>query len=350
MPSRSFIALAIVAVVSVTACIGVTGLRPDPDARTHSDVGTKFESSYVFPDLRGKTDDVSDVVVSRRGQQFRLHKKRSGWLNEGVGGFPADADRIEKTIDAIAALVYLAPKTRRPELYAKLGVEKGAADAASTQLTLKDAKGVTLADVIVGRQKGEFAGKEVYIRLPADDRAWLARGAIDVNSDAIAWSDSLVVDIPRGDIVSLSHVVAGQTPYSLILKTPPSPDLTIANLPPGTIVNRQFQIDYLAGVMEGVQMRDARYDATPNAKSTCAIEVQTRAGLVVGFDIQQEVEDDATWVSVSSATTESTVPTAAAVAEAERIKRQFGDWQLRLPGKIWARCQITLDDIIGNAG
>ena len=98
----------------------------------------------------------------------------------GAGGYPARQTRIEKMMGGLVTLSYFEPKTTRADLYPKIEVEDVAKDANSTRVTVKDESGAVLADVIVGKAKTGVAGLDrdgVYIRLPDEERAWLAEGA-----------------------------------------------------------------------------------------------------------------------------------------------------------------------------
>ena len=127
------------------------------------------------------------------------------------------------------------PRTSRSRLYRRLDVDDVTAGGKSTRLTLKDADGAVLADIIVGKPKNDVTGTDrqgVYMRLPGDERAWLVEGSLDVRHDAAEWSDRMVVDIDARSLTALTVRHADGEIVALHRDRPQDLKLTLKSLPP----------------------------------------------------------------------------------------------------------------------
>ena len=252
MPTRG---LAILAVVTVTT-VAASGIAVDK--RYRQTVLEARGGEAVFPAFRGHTGSVAGIEVGRAGAGFALERRGDGWANTGLGGYPARAELIETVLSEVAGLGYLEPKTARTALFPKLGVEDAGPGAGSTGLTLRDGDGGVLADLIVGRARPRTANADravVYIRLPGRERAWLAEGILDVHRDAAGWSDREIVDIDARSVRSMTVRHEDGEVVDLYRAESDDRKLTLRNLPAGAAVAHQHQIDFMAGLLQGLSVR-----------------------------------------------------------------------------------------------
>ncbi len=192
MNPKSFIVLAVVtAVFAAAAAIGVVAnYGTAPAAR---------EEALMFPDLIDRLGEVRAVVIRHKKADFTLERSKSGWAMAEKNGYPVLADKVRKTMVQLAGLRLLEAKTRKPERFARLGVEDVGADAQSRMVILKNGAGETLAEVIVGRYRFDLGGDGkagAYVRRPGENQAWLARGNLTVGQDVAAWLRRDIVDVP----------------------------------------------------------------------------------------------------------------------------------------------------------
>src|SRR4029077_9096715 len=113
----------------------------------------------------------------------------------------------------LADLTLIEPKTERPELFARLDLDDPA-NGKSTEIRLNDAPAETIAEWIVGRRRTDRLGTgndAVYVRKPGADRAWLARGSVDVSGEPVDWLDRRILDIPAARIASVKFTGDGST-------------------------------------------------------------------------------------------------------------------------------------------
>ena len=348
MPTRGLSILAAVTVFAVVACAIAINER-------YRDVALEERAGgLVFPELNDRINSVTHVAVSRAGGGFVLARRADGWANMGIGGYPATSTRVDDVLGAAAGLEYVEPRTKRSRLHRKLGVEDVSAGAKSTRLTFKDASGTVLADVIVGKSKEPVPGRNrqgVYIRLPDDERAWLAEGSLEVHHDAPDWSDRTVVDIDAHSLTALVVTHADGEVVALHRNRPGDRKLTVKNLPDGAEVEHQYQIDYMAGLLQGVEFNDARRADGANLEAVPVFEAaaQSRSGLAVTLRAGAPEEDGSVWARIEAAVSGKEPASDHARREAAGINADFDGWSVKLPRTVADRLRIRLGDIIGGS-
>ena len=134
---------------------------------------------FVFPGLLSTLNEVSELVVTTQTGTITMVRKSDRWAVKEKDDYPADMGKIRQTVIGLGELKILEAKTKKAELYDKLGLEEVEAEgSSSTRITLKDTKGTSLAEAIVGKQrpaKGTSSHDEVYIRKAAmHKRGWLS--------------------------------------------------------------------------------------------------------------------------------------------------------------------------------
>ena len=309
------------------------------------------EGGLVFPELQHRIDAVTTIEISRAAGRFTLERGPNGWANGGAGGFPARQPRIRRVLAGLAGLAYFDPKTSRERLYPKLGVEDVAPGADSTRVSVSDSVGRVMADVIVGRQKINVAGLDrhgVYMRLPDSARAWLAAGTLDVRHDAPDWSERVLIDVPASAIAALRVTHADGETIELERTSPTDPKLTLTNLPAGTTIEHQYQIDYMASLLENLSFSDARRATPAEASERGGFEatVETQDGRVVRLKTTDATPDGTLWARIDARPSDTRAITDPAREDVERIRSTLAGWAFRLPRTITERLEIRSGDIV----
>lgn len=345
MQIRGLLILAVVTLVAVVSCWFAI------DQRYQDAAVSKQEGGLIFASLQRHLGDIAEIEVARSSGRFSLLRRETGWANMGGGGYPAIETRVDEVIHAIAGLKYIEAKTKRSQLHHKLGVEDVAALAKSTRLTFKDGTGAVLADIIVGKVKKNANGlgrQGVYVRLPGNEQAWLAEGLLDVHYDAVEWSDRMVVDIDAGSLKAMSVRGADGGVVALQRQQPQDLKLTLVNLPVGTQIVHQYQIDYMAGLLQGVRFEDARPISTADLETTSAFEVvaQSNDHLVVKLHASEPLADGSVWARINAEVTKDVSVSDLTRQEVARINFNFGNWHIKLPRTMTNRLRIRLEDIV----
>lgn len=315
------------------------------------------DKGLVFPALQHQLNDITDIEVVRASGNFLLSKRDGVWVNNGVGGFPALPNKVEKAIVAVASLEYKEAKTRRPGLYTQLDVENISASAKSTRLVFKEGTGNIVADLIIGKKKKILDRQGLYIRLANTEQAWLVANAVNneavnVRYDAIDWSNNNVADIAPGELAALSSRQASGDILELYRAQPQATKLTLKNLPSGAKIEHQFQIDYLSGLLNELTFVDAKpYLSTlQNSLPAVTVEAKTQYGSVITFKVYQPLADGSVWTQVEAKLVNAATASPKAQLEVTRITSAFNGWLIQLPRKFTDRLKIKLSDILNENG
>ena len=192
MHTKGVITLMAIAALSVVAAAAVsfTGGAASVDP---------LVGKPVLPQVRAKSDSIAKVVVKRVGGTTTFVRKGDGWAVLEKSGYPADSAKVRKMLLGLAEITYVEPKTAEPSLYKRLNVEDPSADKSQSALVeVYDTQGAELGKLITGRRRIDELGggtDGVYVRLPNEQRSWLARGTLDLDSDVAQWLDRRIADI-----------------------------------------------------------------------------------------------------------------------------------------------------------
>lgn len=157
------------------------------------------------------------VVEGPAGAKVELVKADGGWKVASRGGFPADAAKVERLLDRLAALRRAEPVATSAEAAARFKV----ADADFERRVTVEASGKPVATALFGTSA---AMRSVHARVAgsgdvqlAELSTWEAPAAPD------EWLDKAVLRIPRGEIEAV--IVGGVT----LEKSAPAAETTPAS-------------------------------------------------------------------------------------------------------------------------
>ncbi len=230
-------------------------------SRTASDAPVAVDAKErLFPGLADRTAEVAKVVITRAGKQTVVTRAAEGsaWKVESLSGYPAKFEVLRPLVGALAEATVTEPKTSKPDLYSRLEVEDASGDAArSTQVTLMDAKGTVMADLIVGKMEAGVPSSDPfnpspsdgvqrrYVRKAGQAQSWLAKIDLAPPGDALALVERNVLEI-RNDRVkaaTITHPAQGDAPAEVVSVSRANDKETafaIANMPAGMKPKDEF--------------------------------------------------------------------------------------------------------------
>lgn len=342
MPSRGLLALVAATVVMVSLCWFAVVDR-------YSKVGRPVirEEELIFPQFQHQLSGITDIEVARADGKFVLSRRENAWANMGLGGFPAIPARVESALIAVAGMKYVAPKTKRSRLHHRLHVEDVTPTARSTRLTFKDGAGV-LADVIIGRPKDLPNRQGVYVRLPGEDQVWLSEGVYNVRHGMLKWSDRFVADLDARLMRAITVSHPSRETVSLYRDQSQDQKMKLKNLPAGAAIEHQYQIDYMAGLLQELEFIDARRANEHPNKATPAFKVAAHWNdqLALTLHTDEPMPDGTVWTRIDAQVIDNSRASEFEKHEAARIQSKFNGWVVKLPRKFTDRMEIRLDDII----
>lgn len=216
----------------------------------------------VFPELKATINDVTELSVATQSGTLTLHQQEDTWRVKEKHDYPADLGTVRATLIGLAELKTIEPKTRKPELYEKLGLQDMEAEGSlSTGVTLKDATGNTVADVILGDDrpaKGKSGYKEMFIRKAGDPQTWMVEGRLTVEKNPGAWLHKELVQIETKRVRRL--IVTHPDKARLVVEKakPADLDYQLAVLPEGLEIQSQFAVNNIVSTITSLSLEDVK--------------------------------------------------------------------------------------------
>lgn len=216
----------------------------------------------VLPELKAAINDVTELSVATQSGVITLHRQEDAWRVKEKHDYPADVGTVRETLIGLAELETIEPKTRKPELYKKLGLQDVEAEGSlSTGVTLKDATGNTLAAAIIGNDrpaKGKNGYKETFIRKAGDPQTWLVEGRLTVEKNSGAWLDKELVQIETKRVRRLTVTHLDETRLVVEKARPADLDYQLADLPEGLEIQSQFTVNNIVSTVTSLSLEDVK--------------------------------------------------------------------------------------------
>lgn len=292
MKARSFLALCAVTVVAVA----VTVFARSPAPPEVSGIGEK-----LFPDLAGRLDQVAALKVEGPDGTVTLELGDGGWVVREREGHPASFEKIRAAVLGLLEAERAEAKTNRPDGFVRLGVaDPGSPQGAGREIALLDRSGTPIARLLVGKTVHGIGGEtSAFVRVPGEERAWLARGALAVGSQPRDWIERRLLDIPAGDIARLHVVRADGSTLTVVRDAPNSAALRLEELPKGKRLKRPEGLLSLISALSPLDIDDVASVASAPASSPLArIELVTFDGRMITVTVTEH--DGTRWLRVAT--------------------------------------------------
>jgi Domain of unknown function (DUF4340) len=164
----------------------------------------------VLTGLAAHLAQVARLTVVHGDKKTTLLLRHGVWLVQQKNDYPADQKKMRQILLGLAALRYGEPKTANPQLYSRLDVQDAGKNGSDSRLvTLSDAKGGLMDEVIVGKRRyGVFGdGNDgIYVRKPGQKQSWLAKGSVNMPIESLDWVDRVISMIPLHRIASARFI------------------------------------------------------------------------------------------------------------------------------------------------
>jgi hypothetical protein len=337
MQNRGLIGLFVVTLAAVVVAVLV--VRGGATARTDPLVGTK-----VLPQVARGIDTVARIALVKGGDKTTLVLQGTDWTVEERGFYRANADKVHQVLLGLADLTYVEPKTRKPDLYARLEVEDaGKPGAKSTLVTVSDAQGSLLGEIIAGKHSVDQLGggnDGVYVRKPGDAQSWLARGALDLSGATADWLDKKIIDLPVAQVKSVVLTAAAGPQLSFGREKAGDKFALATPVPAGKKLKSDSALDDPAGVLGGLEFSDVRpaKDFDLPQQGAAQARFETFDGLAVTVTLTDK--DGAHWARFEATGTGDQAARAAA------LTARFQPWVFSLGDYQAKQLETKLDDVL----
>ena len=341
MSLRGFLVLLTISAIAVAAAVFVIGARDTA-------LGGGATRALMFPGLMARLEEVATIKVTRAGGEATIERKERAWVLKEASSYPADMEKVREVLIGLAQLETMEPKTKRADRYAKLEVEDATGkDAKSARVTLTDATGGTLADLIVGKTKFSLEGIDsLYVRRPGEERAWLALGRVEPAQGRLGWVDPSFLSIDRERIRKATLRPSGPAPLVVFKSKAGDEDFKLAGMPPGTELKDEFGVSDIARVLQGLTFDDVRPAAeVPVDQGGEPYGVyETFDGLI--FDLWLTEFDGKTWLAGRAKAGTDPAPTEKVKKEIEAINTRLGTWGYALAEYELKNLKKTMADLV----
>jgi len=346
MQNRSFLALLVVTIALFAAAIYAL-------AGGDRAVSPVANNERVFPDLAAHLGDLAWMRAARGAVKADLNLIAGHWAVVEKGNYPAAPGKVRQLLLGLADLTLIEPKTARPELFARLDLDDPS-NGKSTLVQLQDRLGKTVAELVVGKRRHDHLGggnDAVYVRRPmagrGADRAWLARGSLDLPDDLVGWLDRHVLDIPAARIASVT--LTGIDGGVLALRRDAADGrFAVADAPADAKFKGEATIAEPAGALAALALDDVKPAADlPAPQSGAAMAVFTTFdGLALTlrlFAHDNAAPGNAEWVAIVASGSGS------ADQEAAAINARVARWSYAIPAGRAKLLRTRLGDLVEPA-
>jgi len=278
----------------------------------------------VFPGLVQRANDVASLTIRDAERIYTIEKRADGFY-EKDSGYPAKADAFRDVVSGAALLAFEETKTADPARFADLGLaDPGAApDAIGRQLTLRDAKGDVLGQVMAGNRDTTVGGAAggSYIRLGDQKQTWLVRGEVRVPVPQAAWFEINLVNIGRDALAGL-HISGGGLDEIIAVSEKKGDDLKIANAAEGreTDSGKTMRLSFMVDPISFQDVRKPQGEPMPDARR---MVVTSRNGYRVTYTSIGDVSEG--WVRFAVDATED-----AGKSEADELRKKVEGFEFKL--------------------
>jgi len=243
--------------------------------------GQVVTQQHLVPGLEESINSVARLRLTRAGDELvaELARTDEGWVVVNRDNYPADLGQVRQTLLNLAGSRLVEEKTGNPEFYDRLGVsEVSEPDAGGTRLELEGLDEAPLA-LIIGDPADGLDG--TYTRRADEARSWLASGALALSQTVTDWLDTQVMDIPTGDIQSLSIQHPDGETLRLDKTDRSQTDFTVVDIPEGRELASQDSANILGSALAGLQLDDVLAGSELAVEESVRVRYQTFDGLVV---------------------------------------------------------------------
>lgn len=339
MKARVTIILAAVTAVAVMAAAAVL-------IRDHR-AGAPETRLALYPAVEKQMDAVTRMVIADKAGTLTLSRAASGaWVVAEKGDYPANAEKAQRLLRAFPSLRVIEAKTRRADLYDRLGVsDLGADKSRALRITLLTADGKTVAALLVGDRAraatpgGQSASTDrAYVRKDGEAQSWLVEGLPELAATPAFWLDDrlFAVDRDRVQAVTIRHKDGEVLSFSRAAAS--DPDFRIKDMPRGRVVSAAAGPMTVAAALSFLAFDDVRPAARAGQPDAVA-EFMTFDGLTVTASLRGD------WVHFEAAAGQ-----AAATAEARAITTRLAGWDYKIPAYKIKELAPQLEDMLEPRG
>lgn len=304
----------------------------------------------LFPALASAAKNTKTIKITQGQTIVTMTDEGGKWIMKDRGGFGVNDEKIRRLMVKLAGAELIEPKTRLADRYKLLELENPTdKDAKSRLMHVADAKGNTLAELVMGKQRYDAFGtgkSGTYVRKPGDPQTWLVNAGLDAEPTVAYWAHSQIVyDSERDRIKRITVEIPGVKPPLVIERDPKGTDdrsWVMADMPADKQIKMDQPLDSVANGFTRINLDDVRPIAAPRSgPDLIKATLEEKDGLVVTFLVHREGKDNKEHWLTLSATGEGK-----SKERADKINAETKGWEYKLPTSKVEQVLKTRDDIL----
>lgn len=201
--------------IAVVVAAALAGLAAWTRPAAPKDDEFRDQGELLFPGFKDPFAATSLQVVeydstSGAPSVFKVEFKNGRWTIPSHFDYPADGkDRLAKTATSVMGIRKDTLRSSRKEDHALCGVvdpeesSGGDATARGRRITIRDASGAALADLIVGK-KADEDGKKWFVRVPGQNRVYAVKMEVDLSTRFGDWIETDLTKIDPATVWRIS--------------------------------------------------------------------------------------------------------------------------------------------------
>jgi hypothetical protein len=260
----------------------------------------------LFPELMAQINDARQVSGVSSDGSFTIKRRDNSWVVEEKSNYPADADKVHRLLLGTAQLTRIEPKTRKPEYYARLGVEDvDVAGSTSLKIALKDAGDRTLAALILGTRRpatGNPNLSEYFVRVPDNPQTWLVEGKLPDDKNPINWVDREILELDSKRVREVRVTHANGDKIIVRRPDPSADDFELVGLPKGAEIKDVYAVNSIGNGLTNLSLDDVKPASAvrqDKKKAAMSVEITTFDGLRVTMHTRKNGKENLAWFSAA---------------------------------------------------
>ncbi|MDX2147042.1 MAG: DUF4340 domain-containing protein [Planctomycetota bacterium] len=224
----------------------------------------------LLPALKPRINEVASITLRKANSEARIERRDGTWVVANRGGYPAKFEMVKQGVTQLADAKIIDAKTSNKERYAAIGVqEPDAPDAGSTLVRFADAKGETIASLIVGKAEtgpaaadamfGGAATGKMFVRRAGEAQAFLADlNAFNAEADPMQWITREFLKMPRERMQGVTIVHPGGEQVVVSRDSKDAIDFTLQNMAAGRELSYAGAATNVASALDFVSLEDVK--------------------------------------------------------------------------------------------
>jgi len=296
-----------------------------------------FQAQPMFPKLQDRLNDVIKIEIETKDETFRVERRDDIWTLPSRDNFPADLSVVRRTLIDLADLELIEKKTAQAARHQSIGLDDPAEGGEGVLVRVYGGDDLPIAGAIVSSFQPGGGADRLYVRWPAEDQTWIAKGGLELSERAEQWIATDVLTVKRSDIAAVDVVPFEGPAYRLSRASADIPDFTLETVPEGRKTKPAYSWNTTGFALTSLNISDVRSTIAAWSLDKGLVTYELFDGTMLTFGLAEGEDGDVNWLTLVDATAPTpALPVPGEAPTAEDIPELIGNPADRI-GEIRAR-------------